>query len=122
MMGLREDTLKTLSDLPGEIVETHGLRFEVRGLTVRDANGLYDRLSKRVGDTVEVDREKWNAEWCIASVFDPDTGERVFDPADRDSLLAGRADLVQVLAQAAARLSGFGGDEDAARRLKSEPA
>ena len=121
-MTLRDSALKAIGTLPAEQVTVDGLTFEVRGLSVGDANELYERLSVRKGGQVTVDTKKWNVEWVIACVHDPDTGNKVFEAADRDSLQAGRSDFVTELARAAAKLSGYGADDDeAARALKADP-
>ena len=122
-MSLRDDALKAFGALPSERVTAGGLEFEVRGLSVKVANDLYARITVRKGGEVEVDRERWNVEWVIACTFDPKTGERVFETADRDTLLGSAAFPIQALATAATRLSGYGSDDtDAARELKSESA
>ena len=122
-MSLRDDALRAFGALPSEKVDVDGLVFEVRGLSVKDANALYDRITVRKGSDVSVDRERWNVEWVMACTFDPATGERVFEAADRDTLLGSAAFPVQTLAAAATRLSGYGSsDDDAAREMKSESA
>jgi hypothetical protein len=115
--------LAKIATLPVETVTVDGDLYEVRGLSVRDANRLYGRLVKRgPGGDTEIDRDKWNVAWAIAAVFDPEDGTAVFDDADLDLLMAGRSDIITELARHAARLSGYGGgDEDAAREMKSEP-
>lgn len=120
-MGLRDDALRTIGAVPSERVSVAGLLFEVRGLTVKDAAALYQRISRRTPrGEVEVDRERAMPEWVIACTYDPESGERVFDPADRDSLVAGQARVVNELGSVAMRLSGFGGEEGAAAaELKS---
>ena len=120
-MSLRDKALEAFGDIPTETVDAAGLTFEVRGLIVADAAELFDRLTvkDRHGETT-VDKKRYQVEWVIAATHDPDTGDKVFEAADRDTLLGAAAFPVSTLAKAALELSGYGGsDEDAARELKS---
>jgi hypothetical protein len=56
----------------------------------------------------EVNMEKWFPDLLIATVHDPETGEKVFEPADRDALNAKSGSAIAAIADVAARLSGLG--------------
>lgn len=125
-MSLRDELLKAWGEVPTEehTDSATGKAIEVRGLLVKDANALYDSITKRdprTGD-VSVDRDRWNVAWVLACAFNPETGEPIFEDADRDTLLGSAAFPVQEVAAVATRLNGYGvSDDDAARELKSEP-
>ena len=121
---MRDDALKAFGALPTERVTAGGLKFEVRGLTVKDADDLHTSITKPDGEGGrKVDTKRWHVAWAMACTYDPETGEKLFDPADRDTLMGGANLPISQLGTVAAKLSGFGGDDvDAARELKSESA
>ena len=114
-MGLRDNALNA-ADVPEELVvvpEWADSKFLFRGLTAGEAVDFYDRAvvkDPRTGD-MRVNRKSWGPELIIACAYDPETKQRVFEPADRDVLGRKSSAVITRLAGIAARLSGLGGDE-----------
>ena len=106
---LRQQVLNA-KDVNSELVDVPhwGVKIEVRGMTVGERVRFFDRVYKNV----EVDRTRYMPELLISTCFDPDSGEQVFEPADRDMLNTKSAAAVQLLVDAANRLSGFAGGEE----------
>ena len=108
MVNIRQAALNA-KDVKTELVEIPewGATVEVRGFT------LGERLEflQRVAPNGEVNRDHYLPELVIASVFDPDTGQKVFEPADRDMLKTKSAAAVDRITSVANRLSGIGEDE-----------
>ena len=106
---LRQQVLNA-KDVNSELVDVPhwGVKIEVRGMTVGERVRFFDRVSKNG----EVDRTRYMPELLISTCFDPDSGEQVFEPADRDMLNTKSAAAVQLLVDAANRLSGFAGGEE----------
>lgn len=87
-----------------EVPEWGGLKVLVRGMTVPEKN----RLSRMI--QVENDEERTNryeVGMVIATARDPETGELLFEEADRDSLLRKSNVAIGRLFKAARRLSGL---------------
>lgn len=118
--NLRARILET-EDLPIEIVpvpEWGGVKVEVRGM-----NGLdRARFMQKVAGSDGVNFESWYPELIIATAHDPETGEKVFEKADKDPLNRKAGAALSRLGDTAARLSGLGASdvESAEERLKSE--
>jgi len=94
------------SDIESEIVEIPewGVKVEVRGLTAAERAKLLQRAADPTG---QLRLDRWFADLTIASTFDPETGERVFDPADRDALNTKSGSAISRIVDAATRLSGL---------------
>lgn len=107
-------------DQQGEIVDVPewGAKVEVRGMSGLERA----RFMNRVAGDGGVNFETWYPELIIATAFDPDTGAKVFEVADRDALNRKSGSALSRLGDAAARLSGLGASdvEVAEERLKSE--
>lgn len=60
----------------------------------------------------------------VAACFDPETGEPIFSPSDRDALMQKSAGAIDRLAEVGMRLSGMSatGTDDAKRRFPEELA
>ncbi len=104
-MTLRDQILLA-DDLPSELVDLPAQWGEgkvlVKGLT---AGELADYAQK----TEKAPARTQIAELLIACLRDPETGKRVFEPADRDPLAAKSSQAVLELAEVCRRLSGLGG-------------
>lgn len=105
---LRKRILET-ADIQSEMVEIPewGVKVEVRGLTAAERAKLLQRAADPSG---QLRLDRWFADLTIASTFDPETGERVFDPADRDALNSKSGSAVSKIVDVATRLSGLSED------------
>lgn len=65
------------------------------------------RFMNRVAKDNEVNFERWYPEVLIATLYDPTTGDKVFEPADRDAINQRSGAVIQRLGDRAARLSGL---------------
>lgn len=104
-MSIRDQIL-TAQDIPSEIVDVPewGVKVEVRGMTGAERTRIMD---KAVGQTGDVNLQFVYPEIVIATSFDPESGEQIFSPSDRDALLAKSANALDRLASVGMRLSGF---------------
>lgn len=59
------------------------------------------------GKDGKVDLDKFYPDLVIASCFDPETGEQVFEPTDRDMLLSKNGSALERIAQKAIKMSGL---------------
>lgn len=103
---LRKDILE-YEDIVTEIVEVPewgNKRIEVRGMTSKERA----KLLKASASTGEVDMEKWFPDLLIATLYDPKTGEKIFERADRSAINEKSGSAVSLLADVASRLSGLG--------------
>ena len=111
--SLRERILSA-QDIQSERVYVPEWDVEVE---VRSMTGA-QRARVLQGATVdgEVDLERLYPILLIETVYDPETGDRVFSPADRDALNAKNSGALERIAKVAMRLSGIdAGAEDAAK-------
>lgn len=117
--GLKAQILDA-DDLQMEIVPVPewGVKVEVRGMSGLERA----RFMKRISQGDQVDLEAWYPELVIATTFDPDTGNKVFEKSDRDPLNSKSGAALSRLGDIASRLSGLSAAEvDAAEEsLKSE--
>jgi hypothetical protein len=102
------DLVLQAADIESEVVDVAqwGVKIEVRGMTVEERLDYAQRATNG-------ERKHIFAELLLATCYDPDTGERVFDRADRDALSAKAAAPVEKLVEVAQRLSGLGDDRAA---------
>lgn len=111
--SLRERILSA-QDIQSERVHVPEWDVEVE---VRSMTGA-QRARVLQGATVdgEVDLERLYPILLIETVYDPETGEPVFEAADRDALNAKNSGALERIAKVAMRLSGIEpGAEDAAK-------
>ena len=109
MVNIRQTVLNA-KDVRTETVtipEWDGVKIEIRGFTLGERLDFYSRVS----DGDKVNRENFLPELVIASCFDPDSGQKVFEPADRDMLKTKSAGAVEQVTEVAMRLSGMGSDD-----------
>lgn len=111
------------NDIPSEQVDIPewGITLEVRGMTGADRTRILDLA---VGTSGKVDLAIVYPEIVIGTCFDPETGEKVFEPGDRDAILAKSAQAIDRIAQVGMRLSGFTEEaaDDAGKRFPDSPA
>jgi hypothetical protein len=106
MVDIRQKALNA-KDVPAEVVtvpEWDDVKIEVRGFTVQERLDFYNR----VADGDQVNRENFLPELVISCCFDPDSGQKVFEPADRDMLKTKSAAAIERITAVATRLSGLG--------------
>jgi len=100
------DQILAKQDIPSEVVDVPewGVKVEVRGMTGAERTRIMDKATQNAGD---VNLQFVYPEIVIATAFDPETGEQVFKPSDRDALLAKSATALDRIAAVGMRLSGF---------------
>jgi len=97
-----DDGTKELVDVP-----EWGVTVEVRSMTgVQRAKFL----TASVGDDGKPDFARTYPTLIIQTTFDPETGDRVFEDADRDALNEKSAAATERIAKAALRVSGLAED------------
>ena len=104
-MSLRDQILAA-EDIPSEKVQIPewGVTIEVRGMTGAERTRIMDNAVDQQGG---VNLQYVYPEIVIATSFDDVTGEQIFKPSDRDTLLTKSAVALDRLAQVGMRLSGF---------------
>lgn len=113
-MSLR-DTILDADD-----IRTSDLEIPEWGVTVR-VKGMSGRERMRLVEATQAKtREHFYSDILISLVVDPDTGEKIFDPADRDRLADKSGAALERIAQEAIRLSGVSVDE-AEERINADP-
>ena len=106
MAGELRKTILEADDIATEIVEVPewGTSIEVRGMDGKERA----KLLKGAATGGEINMEKWFPDLLIATVYDPATGEKVFEPADRDAINHKSGAAIAAIADVSARLSGLG--------------
>lgn len=101
------DQVVAAEDIESEIVEVPqwGVKIEVRGMTGKERARMLKSCSDPM--TGQVDIEKISPDVIIGCSWDPDTGEKVFLPGDRDMLLSKSGAALEKIALAGMRLSGL---------------
>jgi hypothetical protein len=97
--------------------------LELRGLTGAERASLVTRATIREtvnGAEVErVDSATLNPLLVIASCFDPETGEKVFEDADAEAINNKSAGALDLVTTAVLRINGMSKDETAAMEKNS---
>jgi hypothetical protein len=106
---LREQILNA-KDIKSEKVNVDewGVAVEVRGMTGKSRADLMNNSMK---DNGKMDFEKLYPELLISCTYDPDTGDRVFQQADRDALNNKSSGALEKVAKVAMKLSGLDPDD-----------
>ena len=93
-------------DIESELVEVPqwGVTVLVKSMTARDRARM---ITTGVSDSGVFRLEEILPDLVIASTYDPETGERVFEESDRDALMAKSAAPIEQIATVAMRLSGL---------------
>jgi len=121
-MSLRDKILAAAPAMPAEAAKFGDFDIEIRALTAAESAGFLKRvMSRDRGGDLQVDLGKWNVELVIASCYDPETGERLFEAGDVETVGRWPADVINEVARKAAGLSGLGRERELAEELKSEP-
>lgn len=102
---LRE-TILAAQDIVTELVDVPewGVKVEVRSMTARERSRAI--MAWRTDDD-QVDLEKLYPVLLVQTVYDPETGDRVFQPEDADALNLKNSAALERLATVAIRLSGM---------------
>ena len=98
-------------DLPSEIVEVPQWKVKVKvvGMSAGARGLLIEKsMNKKTG---ELDFTKLYPLLVVDTVYDPDTDEKVFEHDDIEELLKKSGAAMEVIGQAALRLSGFDGED-----------
>lgn len=100
------DAILNAHDITSELVDVPewGVEVEVRSMTARERSRAI--MAWRTDDD-EVDLEKLYPVLLVQTVFDPDTGKRVFRDQDADGLNMKNSAALERLASVAIRLSGM---------------
>lgn len=109
-MNLRERILNA-KDIQSERVtvpEWDNVELEVRGMMLRDRNRIIRSIPEKNG---ERDPAMLAAVILIETVYDPESGQRVFTESDRDALLGKNARVVDHVTKVAVRLVGLDADD-----------
>ena len=91
-----------------EVPEWGGLKILIKGMTGKSRANFLKRASGTDGN-IEYDR--FYPELVIATVYDPETNEPVFEGADRDALNQKSGAALETVARVAQRLSGLGAED-----------
>ena len=99
------------------VEEWDGVKLEVRSMTGNERAGLLEELQRQSGGSVEggVDYRHIYPALLVATVYDPDTGERVFQIGDVEQIMERNSGVLERVAKVALRLSGM--DKEAEARL-----
>lgn len=105
-MSLR-DTIKAADDIDRRTVEVPewGVTVEVRSPTVKERSDLIAAYTDTDG---EIDYTAMFTSLLIATVHDPETGERVFTPDDASWLEGKSGAAVNTVFEVAQQVSGMG--------------
>lgn len=107
------DAILSSQDMQREDVEVPewGCVVTVQGITARQRSELERMMAASTGGSGNAGKADFAAFYAALvqmSVVDPDTGKPLFDPRDRDTLLAKSAGAFNRVSRVAARLSGMG--------------
>lgn len=122
-MSLRDQILNA-DDSRNETVvvpEWDDAKIDVHAMTITEQTKFLKSVSSQdKGGQTRINQERFAVQLVIASAFDPDTGKKLFEPADADTLAQKSAKAVDRVFKIAAALSGLGVDpvEEAEAVLK----
>lgn len=109
-MNLR-DKILTSQDIPSETM--HVKEWEVDLLIKNMSAGERITLMQNAYDqtTQQVNMAAVYPDVVVACVHDPETGEALFTPGDKDALMAKSSAAIESIAAVGLRLSGIGNEE-----------
>jgi hypothetical protein len=107
-------------DIGREVVDVPEweVKVEVRGMNGKARATFLRRATNPADGTLEY--EKFYPELLIATIHDPESGEKVFESADRDAINEKSGAALERLALVAQRLSGLGAADVEAAKGNSE--
>jgi len=85
-------------------VDAWGVDILVKAMTARDRARMVEQAG---GGEASMNLEQILPDLVILCSYDPESGERIFMPSDRDALLAKSADPIEKIALKAMALSGM---------------
>lgn len=105
-MSLR-DRIIAVDDTQRELVKIDewGVEVEIRGMSGAARASISQDAANNNGN---VDMKRMMPEIVVQCVFDPETGEQVFDNADKDAVMGKSGAALDKIVAVAMRLSGFG--------------
>lgn len=105
-MSLR-DRIIAVDDTQRELVKIDewGVEVEIRGMSGAARASISQDAANNNGN---VDMKRMMPEIVVQCVFDPETGEQVFDSADKDAVMGKSGAALDKIVAVAMRLSGFG--------------
>jgi hypothetical protein len=107
MAGELRKSILEYDDIERETIEVPqwgNKKVEIRGMTSKERAKLL-KNSTRDGS---VDMVRWFPDLIIATVYDPESGEKVFEQADRAAINEKSGAAISEISEVAARLSGLG--------------
>ena len=116
MTSLR-DTILTADDLGEEIVDVP--QWDAK-ILIRGFDGIMRSKVQELATQTGPEKKHMNADILILVARDPDTGELIFDPADREALSLKSGLAVETVVLAAIRMSGAD-MEEAADEVDADP-
>lgn len=104
------NAILAVDDIPTEMVEVPewGVTLLLKGMNGKQRAAFLKSATDAQGN---VSFDRFYAELVIASAYDPESGEQVFEAADRDALNEKSGRALERLASVATRLSGIGGGD-----------
>jgi hypothetical protein len=105
-MGLK-DKIKAAQDIQKELVtilDWDNVQIEVRTISARQRSKLFSTATDKQGNILH---DKFHAAMLVASCYDPETTEKLFDDGDVSWLMDKAAGPLEVLVNVAMRLSGL---------------
>ncbi|VVM34036.1 hypothetical protein [Terribacillus sp. AE2B 122] len=105
-MGKLRDSILNINDIKVEklYIPEWAVEVEVRGLSGSARNRI---LSKALDKKGTLDLDSMYPDLIIASLYEPESNERIFDAADRDQLNAKSGKALERIARVAMALSGL---------------
>jgi hypothetical protein len=99
------DKIANIKDIKEEKIHIPewGVDLLIRSLSGAARNKIMNASMKNG----KVDLDRFYPDIVIASCFDPETGEQVFEPTDRDMLLSKNGAALERIAQKATEMSGL---------------
>jgi len=106
ILGKLRDSILNINDIKVEklYIPEWDVEVEVRGLSGSARNRI---LSKALDKKGSLDLDSMYPDLIIASLYEPDSNERIFDAADRDQLNAKSGKALERIARVAMALSGL---------------
>jgi hypothetical protein len=105
-MSNLSDKIFAVDDIQSEdvYVDVWDVTVQVRSMTARARARM---IGNAQSDSGRFSLEEVLPDLVIECTFDPESGERVFSPGDRDAVMAKSASAVEQIATVAMRLSGM---------------
>ncbi len=88
-------------------VEEWNETIEIRGMSGKGRSRFIKRISGDDMEDVTVDIEMYNPALIIETVYDPETGEQLFQPGDEELINTRASDVLDRIAKIASELSGM---------------